>query len=166
MAALGSIRSAVKAVDARLGVANPQPMEALMSESSADPRFRTTLISLFAVAATLLAAIGLHGVIAFGVARQVREIAIRLALGATIGSVRWRVISQALVLVSSGLVVGLVAVYALGGLLEGMLYETSPADPAALGAVAALLLLTALVASAWPARRATRVQPVEALRES
>jgi ABC-type antimicrobial peptide transport system permease subunit len=96
----------------------------------------------------------------------VREIAIRLALGATIGSVRWRVISQALVLVSSGLVVGLVAVYALGGLLEGMLYETSPADPAALGAVAALLLLTALVASAWPARRATRVQPVEALRES
>jgi putative ABC transport system permease protein len=166
MAALGSIRSAVKGVDARLGVANPQPMTALMSESSADPRFRTTLISLFAIAAMVLAAIGLHGVIAFGVARRVREIAIRLALGATTGSVRWRVISQALLLVSGGLAVGLVGAYTLGGVLEGMLYETSPADPVALAAVAILLLLTAIVASALPARRATRVQPVDALRES
>jgi putative ABC transport system permease protein len=141
-------------------------MTALMSESSADPRFRTTLISLFAIAAMVLAAIGLHGVIAFGVARRVREIAIRLALGATTGSVRWRVISQALLLVSGGLAVGLVGAYALGGVLEGMLYETSPADPVALAAVAILLLLTAIVASALPARRATRVQPVDALRES
>jgi putative ABC transport system permease protein len=166
MAALGSIRSAVKGVDARLGVANPQLVTALMSESSADPRFRATLISLFAVVAMALAAVGLHGVIAFGVARRVREIAIRLALGATAGSVRWRVIAQALLLVSSGLVLGLIGAYALGGMLEGMLYETSPADPFALGAVAVLLLVTAMAASALPARRATRVQPVDALRES
>lgn len=166
MAVLGSIRSAVRQVDARLGVANPQPVTALVSESSADPRFRTTLISLFAIAAMVLAAIGLHGVIAFGVARRMREIAIRLALGATTRSVRWRVISQALVLVSSGLVVGLIGAYVLGGILEGMLYETSPADPLALAAVAVLLLVTAIVASALPARRATRVQPADALRES
>ena len=166
MAALGSIRTAIKAVDPRLGVANPQPMTALMSESSADPRFRATLISLFALAAMVLAAIGLHGVIAFGVARRVREIAIRLALGATARSVRWRVMAHALGLVSSGLVLGLIGAYALGGMLDGLLYETSPADPVALGAVAVLLLLTALAASALPARRATRVQPVDALRES
>jgi putative ABC transport system permease protein len=166
IASLGSIRSAVKGVDARLGVANPQPMTALMSESSAEPRFRTTLISLFAIAAMVLAAIGLHGVIAFGVARRVREIAIRLALGATVGSVRWRVIAHALVLVSSGLVLGLLGAYALGGTLEGMLYETSPADPVALGAVVILLFVTAIVASALPARRATRIQPVDALRET
>jgi ABC-type antimicrobial peptide transport system permease subunit len=113
----------------------------------------------------VLAAIGLHGVIAFGVARRGREIAIRLALGASVASVRWRVIRQALALVAVGLVIGLAGAVALGGVLNGMLYETSPADPIALGAVASVLVATAIAASALPARRATRIQPVDALRE-
>jgi predicted permease len=165
-AVIGAIRRAVTSVDARLAVANPQPMSVLMAESSADPRFRTTLASLFAGAALLLAAIGLHGVVAFAVARRAREIAIRLALGASAASVRRRVIGQALALASAGVAIGLIGALWMGGVLAGLLYETTPADPVALGAVAVLLLAVAVVASAMPARRATRIQPVEALREA
>ena len=165
MAVVGSIRSAVRTVDSRLSVANPQPMTALVSESSADPRFRTALISSFGAIAMILSAIGLHGLIAFNVSRRAREIAIRVALGASATSVRWRIIRQALLLVGAGVILGLIAAVALRGMLDGMLYETSPSDPVALGTVAALLIATAIAASIIPARRATRIQPVEALRE-
>ena len=159
------IRRTLKAVDARLTVANPQPMTALITQSSAEPRFRTTLISLFASVAMVLASIGLYGVVAFGVARRAREIAIRLALGASAASVRWRVIRHALALALAGVCIGLVGALWLGDVLQGMLYETTPSDPVSLGAVAAVLLVVAVGASVVPARRATRIQPVEALRE-
>jgi len=164
-ALIASIRHAVKSVDDRLPVANPQPMTALISQSTADPRFRTTLVALFAVAGMLLAAVGLHGVVAFGVARRTREIAIRLALGASVPSVRWRVIRQSLALALAGVALGLGGAQLLGRVLEGLLYETTPSDPASLAAVAALLVAIAVGASALPARRATRIQPVEALRD-
>jgi predicted permease len=164
-AAIGPVRQVVKSVDAKLAVANPQPMAALISESSADPRFRTTLVSLFAAIAMLLAAIGLHGVVAFAVARRAREIAIRVALGANASSVRWRVIRQALGLALAGVVFGLIGALWMGGVLTELLYETTPADPVALGTVAVLLLVIAVAASIVPARRATRIQPVDALRE-
>jgi predicted permease len=165
MALLGAIRGAVRGVDPRLAIANPQPMTALVSESSADPRFRTALISSFGAIAMILAAIGLHGLIAFSVARRAREIAIRVALGASATSVRWRVLRHALLLVAVGVSVGLAAAVALRTSLDGMLYETSPSDPLALGAVALLLFATAVAASIVPARRATRIQPVDALRD-
>jgi putative ABC transport system permease protein len=164
-AVIASVRRVVKSVDARLAVANPQPMAELISESSADPRFRTTLVSLFAAVAMLLAAIGLHGVVAFAVARRAREIAIRVALGANASSVRWRVIRQALGLALAGVVFGLVGALWMGGVLTELLYETTPTDPVALGIVAVLLLVIAVAASIVPARRATRIQPVDALRE-
>ena len=155
----------MRTVDSRLSVANPQPMTALVSESSADPRFRTALISSFGAIAMILSAIGLHGLIAFNVSRRAREIAIRVALGASATSVRWRIIRHALLLVGAGVILGLIAAVALRGMLDGMLYETSPSDPVALATVAALLMATAIAASIIPARRATRIQPVEALRE-
>jgi ABC-type antimicrobial peptide transport system permease subunit len=156
----------VKSVDARLSVANPQPMSALITESSADPRFRTILVSLFAGVALLLAAVGLHGVVAFAVARRAREIAIRLALGASATSVRRRVVRQAVALAMAGVAVGLLGAVWTGGVLSELLYETTPTDPVSLGAVAVLLLVVALVASVVPARRATRIQPVDALRDA
>jgi putative ABC transport system permease protein len=165
-AMIGAIRSVVKSVDSRLTLANPQPMTALMAESSADPRFRTTLVSLFASLAMLLAAIGLHGVVSFGVARRTREIAIRLALGASVTSVRWRVIRQALRLAVVGAILGLIGAMSMGSVLSGLLYETTPGDPLTLAAVTALLLAVSVAASAIPARRATRIQPIDALRES
>jgi predicted permease len=166
MALVGSIRRAVTSVDSRLTVANPQPMAALISESSADPRFRTTLVSLFAAIALLLAAIGLHGVVAFAVVRRTRETAIRLALGASGASVRRRVIGQALGLAAAGVGLGLAGALLTGGVLSGLLYEIGPSDPVSLGLVSAMLLVTALLASLVPARRATRIQPVDALREA
>ncbi len=166
LTALGNIKSAVKSVDARLTVANPQPVTSLIADSAADPRFRSMLISLFASAALLLAAIGIHGVVAFSVARRAREIAIRLALGASVASVRWQIVGQALLLASAGIVLGLSGAMVLGDALTGLLYETTPADPLAMGGVAALLLAVTLAACALPARRATRIQPVEALRDA
>jgi ABC-type antimicrobial peptide transport system permease subunit len=165
MALLESLQRAVKSVDDRLIVANPQPMNALITESSADPRFRTTLIALFAAAALVLAAVGLHGVVAFGVARRGREIAIRLALGASPTSVRRRVMSQALSLAAAGAALGLFAAMWLGRVLSELLYETTPTDLLSLGTVAVLLLVVAVAASMAPARRATRIQPIDALRD-
>jgi predicted permease len=165
MAVVSAIRNALKAIDSRLAVASPQPMTALVNESAADPRFRTMLVSLFGVVGMLLAAVGLHGVVAFGVARRAREIAIRLALGASVGSVRWRVIKQSLLLALTGVAIGLLATLWLGRLLDGLLYETTSRDTASLAAVAGILVVIAVIASAVPARRATRIQPIEALRE-
>ena len=164
-ALIGTIRQAVKSVDAQLAMANPQPMSTLLTSSSADPRFRTTLASLFAGVAILLAAIGLHGLVAFAVARRAREIAIRVALGASATTVRWHVIRQALVLVVTGVGVGLLGALWMGRVLTGLLYQTTPNDPGALAAVAVLLLVVAIAASVVPARSATRIQPVDALRE-
>lgn len=166
VALIGSIRRAVKSVDPRLTMANPQPMTALMAQSSADPRFTAMLIASFASLAMLLAAIGLHGVVSFGVARRTREIAIRLALGASITSVRWHVIRHSLLLAAGGVILGLLGATWMGGVLTGLLYETTPTDPVALAAVAVLLVSIAVAASAVPARRATRIEPIEALRES
>jgi predicted permease len=165
MALLGSIRHAVKSVNTKLPVANPQMMTSFVTQGSADPRFRTTLVALFAAAGMLLAAVGLHGVVAFGVARRAREIAIRLALGASMASVRRRVVVQSMMLALAGVAAGLVAAVWMGGLLSGLLYETAPTDPAALAAVVVVLLIVAIAASVVPARRATRIQPVEALRD-
>jgi putative ABC transport system permease protein len=163
-AAIAAIRHAVRAADTRLIVSNPQPMTVLMADSSADPLFRTTLVSLCAGAALLLAAVGLYGVIAFSVARRSREFGIRLALGAPIGSIRWSVIRHALALAIAGVGIGLLAAVATGGVLETLLYETAPRDPVALGTVVVLLIGVAVIASVIPARRATRIAPVDALR--
>jgi ABC-type antimicrobial peptide transport system permease subunit len=166
LAIVNSLRAAVKSVDPRLTVASPKPMTALVAEASADPRFSAAIIGAFAIAAVALAAIGLYGVASFGVVRRTREIAIQLALGAPAGSVRWQVVRRALILSASGVVCGLVGAAWLGRLLEELLFEVTPTDPLTLGAVAAILLVVAVVAAAVPAARATRINPLEALRES
>jgi putative ABC transport system permease protein len=137
-----------------------------VSESSADPRFRATLITTFAALALILAGIGVHGLVSFGVARKTREIAIRLALGASAASVSWWVIRQALLLATAGALLGLLGARLAASVLTTMLYETTPTDPLALAGVVALLLAVSLAACAVPAWRAMRIEPVEALRES
>ena len=166
MALVGSVRAAVKSVDPRLTVASPRPMTALTTEASADPRFSAVMITTFAAIAVTLAAIGLYGVVAFGVVRRTREIAIQLALGASPGAVRWQVVRGALALAAAGVVGGLLGAVWLGRLMEGLLFEVTPADPATLGAVAAILMAVTLIAAAVPAARATRIDPLQALRDS
>jgi predicted permease len=165
LASLTAIRAAVRRVDPTLAPGNPQPMTAFMAESAADPQFRAGLISSFAVVALLLAAVGLHGLVSFGVTRRTREIAIRVALGASTASIRWRIVRQALALAAVGTALGTLGALWAGRLLETLLYETSPRDPVTLAAVAATLCVVALIAALPPAARALRIQPVEALRE-
>jgi len=166
MALVGSLRATLKVVDPRLTLASPRPMSALIGEASADPRFSATVITAFATVAVLLAAIGLYGVVSFAVVRRTREIAIQLALGASPHVVRWHVVRGALTLAAGGLVVGLVGAIWLGRFVEALLFEVTASDPLTLGAVAAILLAVTLVAAAVPAARATRIDPLQALRES
>jgi putative ABC transport system permease protein len=166
LAIVGSLRAAVKSVDPRLTVASPKPMTALVAEASADPRFSAAIIGAFAIAAVALAAIGLYGVTSFGVVRRTRQIAIQLALGAPAAQVRWQVVRRALMLSASGVVAGLIGAAWVGRLLEELLFEVTPTDPPTLAAVAAILLAVTVLAAAIPAARATRISPLEALRET
>jgi hypothetical protein len=165
LAVLPSIRSAIRRADQQVTVAAPRSMQDLMADSSADPRFLASLISTFGVLALLLAAIGLYGVMAYTVARQAREIGIRVALGARPVRVCLHVVIRAMLLTVPGLALGLVSVLATGRVIDALLYGVSPADPVALSVVAAVFVTVALVASAVPARRAASIDPVVVLRE-
>jgi len=139
-------------------------MEDVVAEATSAPRLTLSLLGLFAVVALGLAAIGLYGVMAYGVSQRTNELGIRLALGASFADVVALVLREGMRVVVVGLAVGLAAIVALGRLIQAMLYHTSPHDPIALGATAALLAVVALVSCFIPARRATKVDPMVALR--
>ena len=165
MAMVGSLRASLKAVDPMLTVASPRPMTSLLAEASADPRFGAAVMTAFATVAVLLAAIGLYGVVSFAVVRRTREMAIQLALGASPQALRWQVVRRALALSAGGLIAGLLAAMWLGRYLTALLFEVTPADPLTLAAVAGILLAVTSIAAAIPAARATRIDPLQALRE-
>jgi putative ABC transport system permease protein len=148
----GPLRAAVRSLDPDVPVFDIATMDALMAERSATRRFATLLASVFAGAAVALAALGLFGLVAFVAAQRVRELAIRMALGARPSDIGKLVLGQ-------GLRLGL-----LGTALGGMLFEVGPADPAVLAAVATMLLAVTLAASWLPARRAAKIDPMAALR--
>jgi predicted permease len=141
-----------------------ESMDDLIAPQLAVPRFDALLLSIFALAAIVVAAVGLYGIMASAVNQQRRELGIRMALGATAGSVRNMVLKQAMLVACAGTLAGLAG--ALGGsrLLTSMLFEVRPSDPATLAGVAVLLLATAAGAAYIPARRATRIDPARALR--
>jgi putative ABC transport system permease protein len=139
-------------------------MDELMAASVAAPRFRTALVSVFAVVGLLLAAIGIYGVMAYAVAERTHELGVRVALGATSLDVMRLVLVEALALAAAGLAIGLLAAFAATRLITTLLFGVAPTDPATFGSIAAVLVGTALVASYLPARRATRVDPMAALR--
>lgn len=122
------------------------------------------LSSLFGLAALLLASIGLYGLLAHEVTRGTREIGIRVALGAPAGQVLWRVVRRGVSLAAVGVALGIAGSFAVTRLLGSMLYDVKPGDPMTLMVVSILLMLVALAACYIPARRATRVNPLVALR--
>ena len=140
------------------------PMSDLVSRSLEARRFSTVLMGLFAGLALVLTGIGIYGVVAYSVTRRVREIGVRMALGARSAGVVGLVVRQGMAPVLIGLAVGLGAALALGHLVAGMLYGVSTRDPASLAGVAAMLVVLALVAAYLPARRAARGDPLSALR--
>ncbi len=163
-ALVSRIREELRAVDPGLPLYSVKTMDQVISESVAQERFNMLLLTLFAGLALVLAAIGIYGVVAFSVSRRTQEIGIRLALGAEREAVVRAVVKEGMVLVLTGLVVGLIAAIGLGQLLSGLLYSVSGTDPLTFAGVAVLLTLTALVSCTVPAWRAARVDPLTALR--
>jgi predicted permease len=163
-AAAPLIRSQLRELDANTPVVELQPVSALVEQSVAQPRFRTFLLSTFALTSVCLAAVGIFGVLSYLVSERTREIGIRMALGARPRTIFRDVLVQGGLLVAAGSVLGLAAGAALSRWIRGLLFEVSPADPVTLTAAALALAAVALVAALIPARRATRVNPATALR--
>jgi predicted permease len=159
-----AVRREVAALDPSLPVARVQPLAQLVSDATAQPRLTVLVFGIFALAAMALAAVGLYGLMAFGVAQRTREIGVQLALGAQPERVVRAVLGQGVRLAALGVVIGGGAAVAVAGALRSILFETEPTDPATFAAVGLLLLLVAAAASAGPARRAARLDPVAALR--
>jgi putative ABC transport system permease protein len=160
-----SITAVVHTVDPDLPLDQVKPMDQLVHESLASDRFSTVLFGSFAGVALLLAAIGIYGVMSFAVAQRTHEIGLRMALGAGPRQVLRLVLREGMLLAFAGLVVGLAGTYFVARLLKTILYQVNAADPAAISAVTAVLLLSALLACYIPARRATQVDPMVALRD-
>jgi putative ABC transport system permease protein len=159
-----AIRSVVKDVDPRLSSAEVRQMTEVVSGTVAEPRFSMLLVSGFAFLALALAAIGIYGVIAYSVAQRTHEIGLRMALGAGRSNVMSMVVREGLLTALLGVVAGLGGAALATRLMTNLLVGITPRDPIAFGAGAMLLLMVALAASYLPARRATHVDPVIALR--
>jgi predicted permease len=160
----GSIEQAIWKVNNNQAVANIETLGEIKSQSVAPARLRTALLATFAGIALLLAAVGIYGVVSYSVARRVREMAIRLALGASPGDLLKLVIGKTMLIVLVGLALGGGAALALTRALASLLYDTSPRDPVAWVAAGALLAAVALLACYFPAWRVTKVDPLTILR--
>jgi len=159
-----SIRKEVWATDRELPVSNMQLMDELISNSVAQPRFYVILLSVFAGLALVLAAVGVYGVMSYSVTLRTRDIGLRMALGARPVDIFKHTLGQALVLALIGLGIGILLAITSTRVMSSLLYEISTTDPRTLGATAIILLVVALLASYLPARRATKVDPMVALR--
>ncbi len=159
-----TLREAVWDLDPDMPVSQVATLDEVFATSIASERFVSLLLALFAGLALVLGVIGIYGVMAFMVSRQTREIGIRMALGARPGDVLGRVMGQGAILTGLGIVLGLGGAIAAGRALSSLLFGVAPTDPLTLGGVTLLLGLSALFACFWPARRATRVDPMITLR--
>ena len=159
------VREEVSALDPNVPIHAVQTLEEYVGEALASTRSTGALLALFSAVALVLSAIGIFGVMSFSVVQRIREIGIRMALGASSGDVLRMVSKHGLLLGGLGIGIGLASAFALTRLMTGLLYEVDPVDPTTYAGFAAFLLSVALLASYLPARRATRVDPAVVLRE-
>jgi putative ABC transport system permease protein len=164
MSVLPAIRSRVQGIDSSLAVFHPETMEEVVAESTQDTGLQAYLLGSFAALATLLAAVGLYSVMAYLVTQRMHEFGVRMALGAQPADVFRLALQSGAILTVYGVTLGLAAAFALTRLMANLLFGVSASDPLTFGGVAILLSLVALMACYIPARRATRVDPLVALR--
>jgi predicted permease len=165
MALAETVRQAVHQVDSRQPVAQLRSLEEMRRLSVGPPRFTTTLLALFAVLALAVTVAGIAGIVAFSVSERTHEIGVRMALGADRGRVLALVLGQGMTLVASGLALGVIGALAVTRVLSGLLYGVEPDDPTTLLSVALLLVLVGALTCLLPARRATAIDPLAALRD-
>jgi putative ABC transport system permease protein len=164
-AALTSVvKNVVWSFDSNLPISEIVTMDGVIAEANAEPRFEMLLLSVFAAVALVLAAVGIYGVMSYSVSRRTHEIGIRMSLGGTRTQVLWMVVRQGMWLALAGSAAGIGGALALAQLMTGVLYGVRPTDPLTFAAVAIGLAAVALVATYIPARRATRIDPMSALR--
>jgi putative ABC transport system permease protein len=164
-ALIPAVRARVAALDRTLPVYAVRPMTDIVSSASAGPRFTSVLLGVFSGAALLLACVGLYGALAYSVSARTREIGVRMALGAEPRAVRRFVSREIAAVTAAGLVLGLAGAQFAGRFVSGLLYQVEPADPVTLVAVSIVIAAAACLAGYVPARRASRVSPLVALRE-
>jgi predicted permease len=164
MGLVPAIRRAVLGIDPLLALSNVSTIEQSIDDSQAMSRFTTWLLALLGATGLVLAAVGVYGVIAYVVAQRTHELGVRIALGATGGTVQWMVVRQGFVLAAAGVGVGVLVSLAAARALRTMVFGITPHDPVTFVVVAALLAFVAVMASYVPARRATRIDPLVALR--
>jgi predicted permease len=162
--AASALNGALRSIDPQLALDQVRSMEQAVSESEAPRRFNTALISAFAIAAVLLAVLGIYGVMSFSTALRAHEMAIRLALGSQRTGILGLVFTSAAKLAVVGCVLGLLGAAAVSRLMQSLVFGVSPFDPLVLVMAGVFVLLLALVASLLPARRAAAIEPIEALR--
>jgi putative ABC transport system permease protein len=162
--ATAAIREAVRAADPAIPLQNPRSVDDLIGGLTAQRQLNTLLLILFGVVAAALAVIGVYGVLGYSVSERTREIGVRVALGATRGSILRLVLTEGMVLAGIGIASGLASALALGRAMATLLYEVSPNDTATLAGIGLITAAAALLASLVPAVRAVRVAPTEALR--
>ena len=158
------VKDSIRQFDPNLPVADVRTMEDVVGGAMSTPRFTSVLLSIFAVLALTLSAVGIYGVLSYVVSRRTREIGIRVAIGAARGDVLQMVLGSGVSLALAGIALGLVLAFGVTRLLRGLLHGVTPADPATFAAVAGLLTFVAALASLVPAWRASRVDPVVALK--
>jgi putative ABC transport system permease protein len=163
-AMLGALRPAVYAVDKDQPIGAIRPLEEIVADSISRQRFAMTLLTVFSAVALVIAAVGIYGVMAYNVVQRTGEFGIRMALGAQQGDVLRLVLTQGGKLIGLGLAIGLLATLGASRAMGSMLFNTSAYDPLTLSSITLLLGAVALIACFFPANRATKVNPIEALR--
>ncbi len=162
--AAAAVRAAVREVDPALPVFDMQPMSDTVADALARPRFLSILLGAFSAIAVALAAVGIYGVMAYSVSQRTQEIGVRMALGARSSDVMKMVLSQGAKMAGIGISLGLLGAFALTRVMSTLLFEVSVTDPVTFAVVVPLLAVVALLACYIPARRATKVDPMIALR--
>ncbi|HET8677497.1 MAG TPA: FtsX-like permease family protein, partial [Blastocatellia bacterium] len=164
MSVVSAVRGQIQSLDNEMPISSVRTMESILSNSVASPRFNMMLLGIFAAVALLLAAVGIYGVISYSVTQRTHEIGIRMALGARQSDVLRMVVGQGMALAVIGVSAGMIGAFAVTRLMTDLIYDVSATDPATFALLPLLLIAVAILSSYIPARRATRVDPMIALR--